>query len=236
MSREAATGDRSRTRRDLVEAQLLEQAAALFAEKGFGATSLQDVAERVGMSRPALYHYVSSKDDLLTRIVADFAEGGEQAVTQVAERTDLDPPATLHEMVRALCLEVASGTSRFRLVLNSEANLPAELAKRIRRSKRVVTQTVTSVLAAGVDSGDFRTVDPQLAALGILGTCNWIAWWYEPGSSRTPEEIADGFASQIVHGVVTPDTDGRHRGNPLAVLATMRSKIDTLEHLLSTGK
>ena len=62
-------------RRELVEAQIYEQATRLFAERGFAGTSLQDIADAMGMTRPALYYYVKNKDQLLARLVTEITEG-----------------------------------------------------------------------------------------------------------------------------------------------------------------
>jgi AcrR family transcriptional regulator len=228
----ASPNGQSSTRRELVEAQLLEHAAVLFADKGVGATSLEDVAASMGMRRPSLYHYVSSKDDLLERIVGNFAEGGEAVVLEVA-RQDWDAPTKLRAIARGLCLEVASGPSRFRLVLNSEANLPAALAARIRASKRVVTREITTVVADGTRLGDFRPVDPTLAALGVLGMCNWIAWWYKPGPAHPPEPVADSIAEQAVRSVMRHEGQELHSGDPRVVLDALRANVATLDGLLA---
>jgi AcrR family transcriptional regulator len=222
----------STTRRELVEAQLLEHAAVLFAEKGVGATSLDDVARSMGMRRPSLYHYVSSKDDLLARIVGDFAEGGERVVLEVAGH-QWDPPTTLRAMVRGLCLEVASGPSRFRLVLSSEANLPEPLATQLRASKRAVTHEVEAVIAEGARRGDFRTLDARLAAFGILGMCNWVAWWHVPAPDNPAEPIADAIAEQAVRSVIRHAGQERHDGDPRVVLDALRANVDSLDNLLS---
>src|SRR5215469_4875878 len=84
------------TRRDLVEAQIYEQAARLFAERGFAATTPQDIADAVGISRQALYYYIKSKDEILARLVSDISEQALAAGRQIAARP-LDPPALLRE-------------------------------------------------------------------------------------------------------------------------------------------
>ena len=228
---EGAAKGQSGMRRELVEAQLLERATVLFAEKGVGAVSLEDVAKSMGMRRPSLYHYVSSKEDLLARIVGSFAAGGEAVVAGVIEQ-DWDPPTKLRAAARGLCLEVANGPSRFRLVLNSEGNLPSTVAARLRASKRAVTRGITDIIAEGVDQGDFRPLDPALAALATLGMCNWIAWWYEPGANQPPEQLADGIAEQAVRSVQRYDGPPRHDGDPHAVLEALRADVDTLEQIL----
>jgi AcrR family transcriptional regulator len=231
-SKGEATAVQSGTRHRLVQEQVLERAAVLFADKGVGAVSLDDVAQSVGMRRPSLYHYVSSKEDLLARIVGDLAAGGEAVVVRVVEQ-DWDPPTKLRAIARGLCLEVAGAPSRFRLVLNSEANLPAPVAARLRASKRAVTRGLTDVIAEGIDRGDFRPMDAALAALGILGMCNWIAWWYEPDQNRPPEPMADDIAEQAVRSVLRHDDQQRHDGNPQVVLEALQANVDTLQQLLA---
>ena len=63
------TAERSGPRRDILAAEVLDKAATLFAARGFAATSLQDVAEQVGLSRTSIYHYFDSKDALLQELV-----------------------------------------------------------------------------------------------------------------------------------------------------------------------
>src|SRR6266478_2520132 len=62
-------------RRDLMESQIMEEATRLFADRGFAGTSLQDIAVATGLTRPALYHYFGSKEDLLSRLVSELTEG-----------------------------------------------------------------------------------------------------------------------------------------------------------------
>lgn len=227
----APRSEGSVNRRELVEAQLLQHAASLFAYKGFGATSLEDIAHQAGMKRPSLYHYFRSKDDILSLIVADVVERGPGVVGTLASE-DWEPPRKLHAMARALCLEVARSTSGFRLVLTSEANLPGALADRLRESKRAVTHEITNVISEGMRRGDFRPVDSRLAALGILGMCNWIAWWFTPGPDAPAEPVADAIADQAVRSVLRKDGQSAHQGDPRVVLASLRTDIDMLDELL----
>lgn len=228
----SAAGEPSALRRNLVEEQVLEHAAALFAEKGFGGTSLEDIAGRVGMKRPSLYHYFRSKDDILANIVGNMTDRGPHLVTSAATREDWDPPAKLHAMAHALCTEVASRPNAFRLVLVSEADLAPELAERVDAGKRTVTHTIADVIAAGIRSGDFRAVDPRLAALGVLGMCNWTAWWFAPGPDNPVEPVADAVARQAVRSVVADADQPRHDGDPRVVLDALRAGLETLDTLL----
>ncbi len=178
----ASNGRNSTTRRELVESQMYEQAARLFAERGFAGTSLQDIADAMGITRPALYYYVKSKDDLLAKLVTEITEGPAADMRAVAERTDLDPVGKLRAIARLIAVRQASQPVRFRLLVLSEAELPDELARAHERGRRAVLKTLSEVIDGGVVSGQFRPVDPRVAALGVLGLCNWVAWWIPPGT------------------------------------------------------
>lgn len=222
----------STIRRGLVEEQLLEHAAALFADKGFGATSLEDIASRVGMKRPSLYHYFKSKDDILAQIVGNIAGRGSSLVLAAADEVDWDPATKLRAMAHALCVEVGTGPSAFRLVLTNQANMAPELASRLEEGKRTVTRAMTAVIAEGTKQGDFRPVDPRLAALGILGMCNWTAWWFVEGPDNPIEPVAEELAEQAVRSVLRLEGQTRHDGDPRVVLETLRANLDALDDLL----
>ena len=90
-------------RRELVENEIYEQATRLFAERGFAGTSLQDIADAMGITRPALYYYVKSKDELLAKLVTEITDGpGEPTSRAVAARTDLDAVGKLRAIARLI--------------------------------------------------------------------------------------------------------------------------------------
>ncbi len=85
-------------RRELVENEIYEHAIRLFAERGFAGTSLQDIADALGITRPALYYYVKSKDELLAKLAADVAGGSAAQITELAARPDFDAVGKLRGM------------------------------------------------------------------------------------------------------------------------------------------
>lgn len=112
------------TRRGLVEKQIMQCATALFAERGFAGTSLRDIAGAMGLTRPALYHYVASKDELLGRLVTEITQEQAAILVGINEHIDLEPTDRLHRIVTAIALHQAAAPERFRLMIRSEAELP----------------------------------------------------------------------------------------------------------------
>jgi AcrR family transcriptional regulator len=220
-------------RRELVENEIYEHAIRLFAERGFAGTSLQDIADALGVTRPALYYYVKSKDELLAKLAADVAGGSAAQITELARRPDLDAAGKLREIVRLTALRQATQPERFRLLIRSEAELPAELSDAYNTSRRAVLRAVTSVIEDGIRAGRFRPVDARIAALGVIGMWNWVAWWFRPDRDNA-DAVADQLADMAIAALQRADHRIPDGEGPAAALKMLRQDIDHLERILDT--
>lgn len=222
---------RTNPRRELVEREIMEQATRLFAEKGLASTTLQDIADATGLTRPAMYHYVKNKDELFARLVSEIAEEPAVLLHDINQRTDLDPAAKVREMATSLAVHQMQTQDRFRLLIRSEAELPAALAETYLQSRRRVLRELTAAMNGGVAAGVFRAADPRVSALGIIGMLNWIAWWHRPGDADADRDIAQQLADMAVSAVTEPNADGAEPG-PGRIIAQMRQQLDYLEQSL----
>jgi AcrR family transcriptional regulator len=195
----------SNVRHELVSQEILEKAAALFAQRGFSDTSLQDVAKALGISRTALYHYIGGKDELLATLVRGLTGETAESLERIASDDTRDPVDKLRAAVRGMATRIAQNPARFRLLLMSEGSLPEPLATEHNRARRRALRAITAILRAGIQTGQLRPTDERIAAFGILGMCNWVAWWYQPGREKgaDPEQIADQLATIAVAGLLT---------------------------------
>ncbi len=225
---------RANVRRSLVEAQIYEQANRLFAERGFAATTLQDIADAVGLTRPALYHYVSNKDELLAKLVAEITEDSAAGMAAVAARDDLGPAEQLREIVAGAVRRQAEHADRFRLLILSEADLPEQIATVHAAGRRSVLRTLTGVIERGVAQGVFRPVEPRIAALGVLGMSNWVAWWYSPDKRTDLDRVCAELADQAVAGLTSGAGGRAGLDNPRAAIRQLRGDLDRLERMLDT--
>jgi AcrR family transcriptional regulator len=162
--------------------------------------------------RPGIYHYVKSKDDLLSRLLAEYTEDSASQINTIAGRTDLDSPSRLREIVALLARRQGEHAARFRLIIRSEGDLRDALATRYEKSRRAV----------------LRTVDARVAALGILGMVNCVAWWFDADHNDDLDAISNQLADTAVAGL--RDASGRQAVNgPHAAIAAIRAKVDRLE-------
>jgi AcrR family transcriptional regulator len=226
-----------RPRRELVEAQIYEQATRLFAERGFAGTSLQDIADAMGMTRPSLYYYVKNKDQLLARLVTEITEAPAAATEEIADR-DLDAVTKLRELVRLIAGQQARHAARFQLVIRSESELPDDLAGAHQAAKRRVLDGFVRVVDEGIRSGEFRPRPVRTTALALIGMCNWVAWWFRPGGVQSPEEVGEQMAEMAVAMVAqAPDRlpETPRPDDPAAALSLLRQDLDYLERIITTS-
>lgn len=209
--------------------EVLDKAAALFASRGFASTSLQDIAKEVGLSRTSIYYYVPSKEALL-----------EELVRGVNERTaklfaDLNGLAGSHadrvgEAARQLVLWVTDPHTHFKLLDRTEGNLPEALAAAHRATKRDVLQGMVGLVQKGIAGGEFRPVNPQVAAFAILGMCNWTAWWVSPAGSLSRKDIAGQIAGMAIATVCKAPGSGSVQ-DACSLTAAIRENLDLLDLL-----
>jgi AcrR family transcriptional regulator len=224
------SGSRGTARRELVENEIYEQASRLFAERGVAGTSFQDIADAVGLTRPALYYYVKSKDDLLKKLISEITEVSAAEVRAVATRPDLDAAAKLHMIVRLSAVRLTAHPTRFQLLVRSEAELPSALAEAHLTARRAVLKSMTGVIDEGIAAGVFRPVNARVAALGVLGMGNWVAWWFHPGGRDNAEATADQLADMAVNSLRI--RNGRPAEDPGAAIEMLRENLNRLELLM----
>ena len=220
-------------RRGLVENQIYEHATRLFAEKGFASTTLQDIADALGMTRPAVYYYFRTKEEILARLVGQITQAAAAELDRIAARTDMSPPERLREITRLHITRISGQADQFRLLLKSESELPEDIALAQRTARRDVLAAFVRVVRAGVETGDFRPVDVRTGALGVIGLCNWVAWWVRPGDDVAA--VVDTLTEMAVASLRPHDASVREPGTDGA-LAHLREAVDLLEQSVATER
>lgn len=235
--RPAAQGDgapaRGQARRRIVSNELLECSARLFARQGFANTSFQDIADAMGISRPALYHYVSNKEELLTALVRDVLERVVEILEDAKARTDLAEDARIELALRGIVINNAGNTTRFRLLDRSEPDLPAEIAEVHRQARRRVLALLTGLIEDAIVAGKLRPLPARTVALGMLGMANWVAWWYRLEADGPPENMADVLVDMAMTGIRRTDARTVAPG-PWPALSLLKEDIAHLEAALRT--
>jgi AcrR family transcriptional regulator len=178
---------------------LLAVAVAAFNERGYDATSMEDLAARLGITKSAIYHHVPSKVELL-RLALDRALDGLFAVTEEPGARAGPAIDRLEHIVRGSVRVLASELPFVTLLLRVRGNSPVELAALQRR--REFDGIVTGLVRAAAEQGDIRPdVDPAVTSRLLFGTVNSLTEWYRPNRQLDAAALADALVTVSFDGL-----------------------------------
>ncbi len=188
---EDEAGDRNNPRKEIIRDELLTRAAELFDRRGYANTRMQDIAEELGLRRSSLYHYFSTKDDILIALIEKEAQVPALHLAELIADSSLTATARLRAALTGNIMRKLSGGPRFRVLDRTETEMPEALAATYGKAKREVLELYSAIIRTGIERGEFRKVDPRIATFAVIGMSNWTAWWYSPKGRYSPGEIAD---------------------------------------------
>jgi AcrR family transcriptional regulator len=178
---------------------LLDVAVALFNERGYDATSMEELAARLGITKSAIYHHVPSKVELL-RLALDRALDALFAVTGEPQAVGGRAIDRLEHVVRGSVRVLAAELPFVTLLLRVRGNSPVEEAALGRR--REFDRVVTDLVRAAEEEGDVRPdVDPAVTSRLLFGTVNSLTEWYRPGGSLSADALADALVATTFEGL-----------------------------------
>jgi AcrR family transcriptional regulator len=180
---------------------LLDVAVAVFNERGYDATSMEELATRLGITKSAIYHHVPSKVELL-RLALDRALDGLFAVTEEPGATSGRAIDRLEHVVRGSVLVLTRELPYVTLLLRVRGNSDVEQAALRRR--REFDRIVTDLVRAAAAEGDVRPdVDPAVTSRLLFGTVNSLTEWYRPERGLDAGALADALVTTTFDGLRT---------------------------------
>lgn len=182
------------------QAEIVAAAVRLFHEKGFHATSMQDIADAVGLQKGSLYHYIASKEDLLVVIIHGAIAQYNQ---RLAEIKAMDMPARqrLELAVREHLLGIADNLSMLTIFLRESYALNQAQQEQIAVESDRYNRMFEELYEEGVRSGELRAADSKVVTRTVLGACNWFYRWYRPEGSLPLDELASRVVDILFQGI-----------------------------------
>jgi AcrR family transcriptional regulator len=209
--------------REVKREAVIRAAAREFNRRGYHNTSLDDIAARLEVTKPTVYYYVTSKEQLLFEC---FLAGVEQIRTAFLEVRDLAVPARerLNAVLRHYGEAVASEFG-WCMVRAEDQDLPPAMSRHIKTLKSEIDLGIRRLIKEGVQDGSIGSCDPKMTAFALAGALNWIAHWYREDRSLTGAQIADAFVTVFEGGLrprSTPQVGSRERSRRRSRSATVR--------------
>jgi len=202
MLREAAVERRQELRQDPRQ-EILRAAARLFQQRGYDATSMNDVAAALKLSKGGLYHHFQSKDEILFHIMSHAMQITEERVVKVARRIE-GVEERLRTLIRLHIQVVLSPEDReITVMLHENHPLPPALRRKINARKKDYLVFVENLIGeVQRKRNSLSSVTPRAAAFALVGMINWIYQWYKPDGPLTGDALVQQYTDIFFHGAV----------------------------------
>lgn len=194
----------------LQESQLIDadvivrQAAKMFREKGYRATTLEDIASTFGISRPALYYYFKNKQEILT-IIHKQAREKLYLTEKKIYNSNLPVSEKFLRLVENHIEVVATEHTILGIYYEEDKELMPDYFQEVQKSRKDYTNKIIELYKKGVEEKLFRDVDPRIAVFTILGAANWVYRWYRDNGSLSPGEISKVIGNLLSNGYLIAD-------------------------------
>ena len=202
---------------------ILQTAAHLFLEQGYGKTSMGELANWLKITKPALYHYFRNKEEILVTCyqygIAAIESGLDGAL--VNHGTGLNK---VQAYIEAYATAVVSHEFGRCVAMLDDSSLSASARREVRNLKRRIDTSIRGYIEDGILDGSVARCDAKLASFAIAGAINWIGTWYQPGGALSAEEISQEFASLLTHGLQNQAVRARKTEEPVIDAAGVVSK------------
>jgi len=195
--------ERARERRGKRDA-VIAAAARAFRERGVHATTLDDIASFLNVTKPTIYYYVASKEQLIFECFRIGIGRITEAIGELARRG-----GSGREKLAALArryAEVMASDFGWCMVRVEDHDLSPPVARRLAAMKSEIDQGLRRFIAEGIEDGSIRDCDPKMTAFALAGALNGIGRWYRAGEPLSPGEIAGRFMDVFERGLAARET------------------------------
>jgi TetR/AcrR family transcriptional regulator, cholesterol catabolism regulator len=186
--------------------ELVRVAARLFKEKGYKATTLNDIAQAAGLDRATVYYYVGNKEEFFRESVKGITDINIAEAERLVRAKTLDPREKVRLLVEQLMRSYEENYPQMYVYIQEEMHQLSDQdtawARQMAEHTHRFEKAMMTLLSQGIARGTFRADLPvQLAANALFGMFNWTHRWYKPGGKHTAHEISEAFCSIFFDGV-----------------------------------
>jgi len=183
---------------------ILNIASHLFSEKGYKATSLQEIADKVGLHKTSLFHYFKNKEEILMGVMDESLVDHMNILNEVANNPNLSGEEKLKIALEKQVSVTCKYKDHINVYLSEIKSLSPQNREKYNRTRKqyeTYFEQIIEEIQEDKKSDLLKGLDPKIVKLGILGMCNWTIKWYHESGPLTPEEIY-----QIFYGIITKTT------------------------------
>ena len=179
---------------------ILKEAAKLFRQKGFGGTSMRDLAEQVGMEAASMYYHIGSKDEILEKICFEVAN---TYIIHLEEIEQKQEPylEKLKELIRLHVRMMITSGPEVSVTNHDWKYLSKDKLNEFKELRKFYEQRLEALLEEGIKAGELAEVNTSVALFTILSSLRWIEFWWKPQRGISAKEVEDSIITILLNGL-----------------------------------
>jgi TetR/AcrR family transcriptional regulator, cholesterol catabolism regulator len=203
MTRQAAAArSRGQNRSKRREQEVLDAAVEIFNRQGYADTSVEDIANALGILKGSLYYYIDSKEDLLYKIVAEVHADVQRCLDEALAHADAPPLERLRMYIVEQVRYNAANVAKISVYYQDLRRLTGERLDDIRRRRRAQERAVIGLIEEAQERGDIPSdMKPALASHCVFATIIWPYTWYRQRGAISRDELARACADYALRGI-----------------------------------
>jgi AcrR family transcriptional regulator len=185
--------------------QILKAATHLFASKGFDATSVRNIAQKTGLSVPGMFHYFSSKEEILYEIMTGFMDNAYKKIMEIYS-ADIDPIKKLSEICKFYVKQYAGHKQQLTILISEMKSLNPEHQRICIKKERNYVKALKNLFEELTKKKLLKPIDHSILAFIFFGMVHWTYQWYNPeakGGVR-PNQLGKIFSDVFLKGIIAP--------------------------------
>jgi AcrR family transcriptional regulator len=178
---------------------ILRAAAEVFRRRGYNHATIEEIAAELFLTKAGVYHYFSSKQEILEALCERAMASAEDAV-----KRGMDQGGTPDERLSRMFdeyLDAIMHQAAFSVLMRHLDEVSAPVLTELQRRRKEVEGMFRKVLEEGIRAGEFESTDSHVAVFGMIGAANWIYAWFTPDGRLSPEEVRETLRTMILNGV-----------------------------------
>ncbi|HEX8061192.1 MAG TPA: TetR/AcrR family transcriptional regulator [Cyclobacteriaceae bacterium] len=182
--------------------QIFRTAAELFREKGYVASSMRDLAQKLGIEAASLYSHIRSKEEILHNICFDMAAEFRKSLDEVEKQKNLSASEKLRRGIIGHVQVMAKDLTASAVFMNEHRHLSQPYLRDFLLLRINYINRFKSIIEEGVKTGEFKSnIDVKLAVMTLFSSFNWMPQWYQPGGVIDSVEIGRQLTDMLVYGL-----------------------------------
>jgi AcrR family transcriptional regulator len=181
--------------------QVIRSAAELFREKGYAASSMRDLAQKLGIEAASLYSHIKSKEEILRQLCFDMATEFRKSLQEV-EKQNVSASEKLRLGIIGHIQVMAKDLTASAVFMNEHRHLSQPYLRDFLLLRINYINRFKALLEEGAKQGEFKdSIDKKLAVMTLFSSLNWMPMWYDPSSKIDPQNLGHQLADMLVNGL-----------------------------------